>query len=79
MSASGIMFRETHLGNVFEIHNAPQPQYIIYLEGEVEVTTSSGETRVFNPGDVLLANDTTGEGHISKALSTGRSIIVKTK
>jgi quercetin dioxygenase-like cupin family protein len=47
MPASGIMFRETHLGNVFEMHNALQPQYIIYLEGEIEVTTSSGETRVF--------------------------------
>ena len=78
MPASGVMFRETYLGNVFEMHNAPQPQYIIYLEGEVEVTTSGGETRVFKPGDVLFANDTTGEGHISRAIKAGKSIIVTT-
>lgn len=78
LPASGIMFRESYPGNLFEMHNAPQPQYIIYLEGEVEVTTSSGETRVFKAGDVLFANDTTGEGHISKALTAGRSAVITT-
>lgn len=79
MPASGIMFRETHPGKVFEMHNAPQPQYIIYLEGEIEVTASGGEMRIFKPGDVLFANDTTGEGHISKTIKAGKSIIVTTQ
>jgi uncharacterized cupin superfamily protein len=77
--ASGIMFRDFEPGLVYEMHNAPQPQYIIYLEGEVEVTTSGGETRRFKPGDVLFAADLTGEGHVSKMLTKGRSVIVTTK
>jgi|SRR5579862_5580192 len=78
-SATGLMFRDFEPNSLFEMHNAPQPQYIIYLEGEVEVITSGGETRHFKPGNVLFATDTTGEGHISKTLTKGRSIIVTTE
>jgi hypothetical protein len=77
--ASGIMFRDFEADLVYEMHNAPQPQYIIYLEGEVEVTASGGETRRFKSGDVLFATDTVGEGHISKMLTKGRSVIVTTE
>jgi uncharacterized cupin superfamily protein len=77
--ASGIMFRDFEPGLIFDWHNAPQPQYIIYLEGEVEVIASGGETRRFKPGDVLFATDLTGEGHISKMLTSGRSVIVTTE
>lgn len=76
---SGIMFRDSEPGAVFEMHNAPQPQYIVYLEGEVEVIASGGETKRFRAGDVLFATDTEGEGHISKILTKGRSVIVTTK
>ena len=38
------------------------------LEGGVEITASDGETRVFEPGDVLLVEDLCGKGHDSKAL-----------
>ncbi len=75
---SGIMFRDFEAGLLYKMHNAPQPQYIIYLEGEVEVTASGGETRRFKPGDVLFATDLTGEGHISKMITSGRSVIVTT-
>jgi hypothetical protein len=77
--ASGIMFRDFEPGLVFEQHNAPQPQYIIYLEGEVEVIASDGETRIFKPGNILFATDTEGEGHTSKMLVKGRSVIVTTE
>lgn len=77
--ASGIKFRDFEPNSIFKMHTAPQPQYIIYLEGEVEVITSGGETRIFKPGNVLFATDTTGEGHISKTLTKGRSVIVTTE
>lgn len=73
---SRMMFREFEQGSSFDWHTAPQPQYILYLEGEVEVETSSGEKRTFKPGDVLFAADVTGEGHITRTLTKGRSIIV---
>ena len=75
---TGMMFRDFKKGSSFDWHKAPQPQYIIYLEGEVEVETSSGEKRTFRPGDVLFANDLSGEGHITRTLTNGRSIVVTT-
>lgn len=74
--ATGIMFRDFEAGAVFSKHTAPQRQYIVYLEGEVEVTASGGEMKVFKAGDILFATDTEGEGHISKTLKKGRSVII---
>jgi hypothetical protein len=73
---TGMFFREFAAGAAFDLHNAPQPQYIIYLEGEVSVSTTSGETRTFKPGDILFVTDVTGEGHITKTLTRGKSIII---
>lgn len=49
-----------------EPHNAPYPLFIITLAGAAEVTVSDGETRIFGPGAVVLAEDTTGKGHITR-------------
>ena len=76
---TGMMFRDFKKGATFDWHTAPQPQYIIYLEGEVEVETSSGEKRTFKAGDILFATDLTGKGHITKTLTDGKSIIITTE
>lgn len=76
--ASGIIFRDFDKDAVYSWHNAPQPQYIVYLEGEVEIETSSGEKRVFKAGDILFATDLTGQGHITKTLTKGRAVIITT-
>lgn len=76
---SGLIFREFKSGLEMDWHTAPQPQYIIYLEGEVEVEASSGEKRIFKPGDILFATDLTGKGHITRTLSDGKSIIITTR
>jgi quercetin dioxygenase-like cupin family protein len=78
-AVTSMIFREFEPGEGFDWHNAPQPQYIIYLEGEVEVETSGGEKRVFKPGEILLATDLTGTGHITRTLTKGRSLIITTK
>jgi quercetin dioxygenase-like cupin family protein len=49
-----------------EPHNAPYALFIITLAGAAEVTVSDGETRTFGPGDVVLAEDTTGKGHTTR-------------
>jgi hypothetical protein len=49
-------------------HPAPRRQYIIYLDTGVEITASDGESRLIAPGEVLLVEDTTGRGHISRAV-----------
>jgi hypothetical protein len=58
-------------------HNAPQPLFIVQLDGAVEVEASDGEVRRFGPGSVLLVEDTTGKGHVTRNVSGGpRSTLI---
>ena len=54
-----------------EPHNAPQRLFIVQIDGTVEVEVSDGEKRVFGPGSVLLVEDTTGKGHVTRSLTPG--------
>ena len=63
MIASTISFRETKSGGTFAPHDAPTRQLVITLTGELEFKTAKGLTFVINPGDILLAEDTSGSGH----------------
>jgi hypothetical protein len=75
---TSLAFRETDGGYNLEWHNAPRRQYIINLEGSVEIKTSDGMSRIIGPGEIILAEDTTGKGHQSKAVAGGtrRSLII---
>ena len=53
----------------WEPHVTPSRRWVIVLEGQLAVTVSSGEQRVFGPGGAILAEDTTGEGTQSTPLS----------
>ena len=55
-------------------HNAPRKQYVLLFQGDVELETSDGEVRRLAPGAVILAEDTTGKGHITR--SVGREQVV---
>ena len=61
-----IIFRKVIEQYDYDFHNAPARQYIALMDGEIEIETSSGETRTFKPGDVLLVEDITGKGHRSR-------------
>lgn len=73
-----IFFRQMQVGALFDWHNAPQEQYIVYLSGKVEIQASGGEIKTFGAGDILLAADLTGMGHISKVLEPGKALIITT-
>ena len=60
---TGIIFREVDPGYDWNFHVAPQSQYNILVDGEIEIETSLGEKRIFKGGQVLLLEDTTGKGH----------------
>ncbi len=66
--ATGVIFRETTGDYDYDWHHAPARQYVVMLEGSVEVEVGDGTRRRFGPGDVLLAEDTTGRGHRSRAV-----------
>jgi hypothetical protein len=68
MKATGIVFRETDGSYNYDFHNAPRRQYVVNLEGEVEIELGDGTKRTFRSGDIFLGEDTTGQGHISRAV-----------
>lgn len=55
-------------GTVLDWHPAPRRQYLVTLSGSWEIEASNGVVRRFKTGDVMLADDTTGEGHISRVV-----------
>jgi len=57
-------------GVVENWHVAPRRQFIICLTGEAEVTAGSGEVRHLKPGGVLLVEDTSGKGHITRSVGS---------
>jgi len=69
LPATGIIFRQTGSDYDLDWHPAPRRQYIINLDGGVEITVSDGEKRVIGAGEVLLVEDITGKGHMSKAIA----------
>jgi quercetin dioxygenase-like cupin family protein len=69
LPANGIIFREVQPDYDLDWHPAPRRQYIINLDGAVEITASDGEKRVIGPGEVFLVEDTHGKGHLSKAVA----------
>lgn len=76
--ASGIIFRENDADYDYDWHTAPARQYIIMLDGEIEIEVSSGEKRRFRGGDILLVEDVSGRGHKTRVTNNQprRSIFV---
>jgi hypothetical protein len=69
LPVSGIIFREVPPTYDLDWHTAPRRQYIINLDNGVQITASDGEERIIGAGEVLLVEDTTGKGHLSKAIN----------
>ncbi len=65
-STLGIQFVYQPPGFVIDMHPAPRRQYVITLQGQVEIVLGDGTSRTFGAGDVLLAEDLTGQGHITR-------------
>ncbi|MEJ2347039.1 MAG: hypothetical protein P8090_16880 [Gammaproteobacteria bacterium] len=64
-----VIFRENSADYDYDWHCAPQRQYIVLLDGEIELETSDGETRRFCGGDILLVEDVSGRGHRTRTVN----------
>ena len=73
---SGTIFRETSEGASLAFHPAPRRQFVITLSGVGEIECGDGTRRRFGPGDILLAEDTTGKGHITREIEPRRGIFI---
>jgi hypothetical protein len=76
---SELIFRENEPSYDWDFHTAPSRQFIILLDGEIEIENSRGEKRIFKGGDILLVEDITGKGHRTKNIlqAKRKSLFVK--
>jgi quercetin dioxygenase-like cupin family protein len=64
--ANAIQFVKAPSGWTAERIHPPKPQFLLGLEGKLEIRTSDGEKRTVGPGDLVLMEDTSGKGHSSR-------------
>ncbi|MDZ4859690.1 MAG: hypothetical protein SGI88_11975 [Candidatus Hydrogenedentes bacterium] len=61
--ATAVIFRENEPGYDYDWHVAPRRQFIVLLDGTIEIEASDGARRIFRGGEILLMEDVTGRGH----------------
>lgn len=64
-------FQFYHLKNGLDmgLHPAPRKQFLIIIQGTLQIESSDGEQRQFSPGSVLLVTDIAGtRGHKTKVI-----------
>lgn len=72
--ATQFAFMSAPAGWSADWHPASARSVYLLLSGEWEVTASDGDVRRFSPGSVLIAEDTTGNGHASRVSSDCESL-----
>ena len=74
--ATGIVVRRQPPGYFIDWHPAPRRQYIITLSGQVEIGLGDGTIYTLGAGDMMLAEDTTGQGHTTRAVGDATRVSV---
>jgi hypothetical protein len=65
---AGIAFRVSPPGYLLDWHCAPRRQYSISLAGHAEIEVGDGTIVRLGPGDIVLAEDLTGQGHVTRVV-----------
>lgn len=71
---TSVMFRRSPADQHIDWHPAPRRQFVVTIAGEAEVEASDGEVRRIRPGTVMLAEDVTGKGHITRGAGTAERL-----
>lgn len=67
-AATGVIFTRFEPGAFVDWHTAPRRQYVITLSGAGEIGLGDGSVHRFGPGEGILAEDLTGQGHTTRAV-----------
>jgi hypothetical protein len=74
--AIGVIFRSTPGDWIFDWHHATRRQYVVNLDAPHQVTASDGESRIIGRGEIYLAEDLHGKGHLSQGLGQFRHSLI---
>lgn len=70
IKVTGLRFARTSPGWVRDWHVAERHQYIVTLSGKGEIELVGGRKIALEPGSVILEEDSSGKGHISRTIGT---------
>jgi hypothetical protein len=76
MKVPGVQFRRQAPHFFEDWHTAPRRQYVITLSGRGEIELSDGKRISLYPGRILLLEDLTGKGHISRGIGAADRISI---
>ena len=68
LPAERAMLFEFPAGWFGDWHPSPQRQLYFNLGGELEVEVADGEVRRLAPGDIVLVEDLSGTGHVTRVI-----------
>ena len=68
VASAQMLFASLPRGWFGDWHPAPRRQYWVGLRGTVEVSVSDGASRRFGPGSVVLLEDVSGKGHVTRVV-----------
>ena len=74
--ADSISMRQASVDSEMDFHIAPRRQFVITVAGRAEMECGDGSKRQLGAGDVLLADDLTGRGHITRTVELPRCSVV---
>ena len=61
-ASGGCQFRHSPVGFRSDFHCTTTPQWLVVLQGRMEIGLQDGSTRVFGPGQCFYSNDTLPSG-----------------
>lgn len=62
MASGGCQFRQSPVGFASGFHCTTTPQWLVVLQGRMEIGLRDGSARVFGPGQCFYSNDTLPPG-----------------
>lgn len=71
-----MVIRDAQTADEHDFHPAPRRQFVVTLYGVGEIVCGDGTKRRFGPGDIMLADDLTGQGHISRTVEARRNLMI---
>ncbi|MGD9705121.1 MAG: hypothetical protein AB7Q42_13360 [Acidimicrobiia bacterium] len=76
LPATEITFGVFPAGRTHGYTRSPRRHFVVNISGAAELGVGSGETRTIGAGDVVFAEDTSGEGHRSLTGSEPRRVLM---
>jgi hypothetical protein len=76
LAAHNIGFLQLGAGYRSDWHPAPRKQYVMVLEGTLEVEAGDASRRLFRSGSILLVTDVEGRGHRTNVIGNERVLLV---